>query len=240
MASSKISNLPAAASVTNASLIAVVNTGITQKATISQLPLGITTVNNLGGGTTLGAITGSELQLKTLIAGTGLAFTTTSNTITITTTLGITNVGSGINIINSYTNPNLTLKSITGSSGITITDNTTSINISNTIDTTKDSIIGSIEVPTVKEYILEPYINKAYTINNLYLLTSSGSATVRLKSKDASNTILTTGSTFTANTTRSTNIISGFTTAIGQQLAFEVVTTSSSLDLSFTVDITYI
>jgi hypothetical protein len=64
MASSKISNLPPAASVTNASLIAVVNNGVTEKATVSQLPLGITTVNNLGGGTSLGAINGSELQLK--------------------------------------------------------------------------------------------------------------------------------------------------------------------------------
>jgi hypothetical protein len=95
-------------------------------------------------------------------------------------------------------------------------------------------------VPTVKEYILEPYINKGYTINNLYLLTSSGSATVRIKSKDSNNTTLITGATFTANTNRSTNIVTNFTTAIGQQLIFEVITTSSALDLSFTIDLTYI
>lgn len=240
MASSKISNLPPAASITNTSLIAVVNNGVTEKGTISQLPLGITTVNNLGGGTPLGVISGNELQLKTLIAGTGLSFTTTSNTITLATILGITSVGTGTSFINSYNNPNLTLKSITASNGITVTDNTTSINISNTVDTTKDSIIGSIEVPTVKEYILEPYINKAYSVNNLYLLTSSGSATVRVKSKDSNNTTLITGATFTANTNRSTNIVTGFTTAIAQQLIFEVITTSSAIDLSFTVDLTYI
>lgn len=240
MASLKISNLPAASSVTGASLIAVVNNNTTQKATISQLPLGISSVNNLGGGTTLGAISGSELQLKTLIAGTGLSFTTTSNTITLATTLGVTSVGVGTSLINSYTNPNLALKSITGSSGITVTNNTTSINISNTIDTTKDSIIGSIEVPIIKEYVLETYINKPYTINNLYLLTSSGTATVRLKSKNSSNTIVTTGSTFTANTTRSTNIVTSFTCSLTQQLVLEVITTSSALDLSFTVDLTYI
>lgn len=239
MASLKISNLPAASSVTNASLIAVVNGSVTQKATISQLPLGINSVNNLGGGTTLGAISSSELQLKTLIAGTGLAFTTTSNTITFATTLGVTSVGSGTSLINSYTNPNLALKSITGSNGITVTNNTTSVNISNTIDTTKDSIIGSIEVPIIKEYVLEPYINKAYTVNNLYLLTSSGVATVRLKTKDATNTVLLTGSTFTANTTRSTNIVTSFACSMGHQLVLEVITTTSSLDLSFAVDLTY-
>ena len=94
-------------------------------------------------------------------------------------------------------------------------------------------------MPIIKEYVLEPYINKAYTVNNLYLLTSSGVATVRLKSKDATNTLLLTGSTFTANTTRSTNIVTSFTCSIGHQLVLEVVTTTSSLDLSFTIDLTY-
>lgn len=50
MASKKISQLPAATTVTNASLLLVVTNGVTEKVAISQLPTGITSVNNLGGG----------------------------------------------------------------------------------------------------------------------------------------------------------------------------------------------
>ncbi len=240
MASKKISQLPVATTVTNASLLPVVTNGITEKVTISQLPTGVTTVNNLGGGTPLGTVVGAELQLKTIIPGTGLSFTTTSNTITINSNLNVTNVGPGISIINTFSNPNLALKSITGSNGINITNNTTSINIANSVDTTTDSIIGLIEIPSVKLYKLDPYINKAFTINKLYTISSSGTATVRLKIQNASNVDVTTTSSFSVGTSRSENIVTGLTTSIGQQLLLEVVSTNTCLDLSFTIDLTYV
>jgi len=242
MASKKISQLPPASSVTNASLLAVVNTvsGVTEKATVDQLLIGITTVTNLGGGSTIGSITGAELRLKTLLPGTATTFTVNSDTITINNNLNITNVGSGVSLLNSFANPNVALKTITGSSGIVVTDNTTSINISSSVNSSLDSIIGSIEIPTVKVYVLENYITKAYNITKLYLNNTSGSATVRLVKQDALGATLANSTTFNVSTTRSTNIISSFSTVVGEQLVLEVLSTSSSLNLNFTIEITYI
>lgn len=240
MASKKISQLPAASIVTNSSLLPIVTNGVTEKVTISQLPSGITSINNLGGGTPLGTIQDTELQLKTIIPGTGLSFTTTSNTITINSTLNITSVGSGTSIINTFSNPNLALKSITGSAGISVTNNTTSINIANTVDTILDSIIGLIEIPTIKSYKLDPYVNKAFTVNKLYLVTNSGTATVRLKTQNASNVDVLSTITYNASSTRNENIVTGLSVAVGQQLILEIVTTNICLDLSFTIDLTYI
>lgn len=242
MASKKISQLPSASSVTNASLLAVVNTtsGVTEKATISQLPIGITAVTNLGGGSTLGSITGDELRLKTLIPGVATTFTVNGDTITINNNLNVSNVGTGISLVNSFANPNLALKTITGSSGITITDNTTSINISSSVNSSLDSIIGSIEIPTVKLYTLENYITKAYSISRIYLNNASGSATVRLVKQDALGVTVANSPTYNVTTTRSSNIISSFTTTVGEQLVLEVLTTSTSLNLSFTIEINYL
>lgn len=83
MASKTISQLPPASSVSGNSLLAIVNNGVTEKVTVSQLPLGITSVNNLGNGASLGFVSQNELKLKTLIAGTGLSFTTSFNSVTI-------------------------------------------------------------------------------------------------------------------------------------------------------------
>lgn len=180
------------------------------------------------------------MQLKTLIPGTALTFTVNSNTITINSNLNINSVGSGTSLINSFANPNVALKSITAGSGITITDNTTSISISSSINSALDSIIGSIEIPTVKIYTLENYINKPYTVNKVYLNNTSGSATIKIKKLDSNSVELLATSTLSVTTTRTTNIITGFSTAIGNQLVLEVLTTSTSLNLSFTIEITYI
>ena len=77
MASKRISQLPPALSVSGNSLLAIVNNNVTEKVTISQLPLGITSVNNLGDGASLGFVSQNELRLKTLVAGTGLSLTGT-------------------------------------------------------------------------------------------------------------------------------------------------------------------
>lgn len=239
MASKKITQLPPAPLVNSTSLFAVVTEGVTEKVALSQLPTGITSVDNLGGGSTIGAVLGSQLQLKTLVPGIGLSFTTTTNTITINTILSINSIGAGLSLINSFSNPNLSLKSITGSNGITVTDNTTSINIASSINNSVDSIIGLIEIPGIKTYKLDTYINRNNTINKLFLQTSGGTATVRLITLDNTNVPITTSNTFTANITRSENIINSFTCLVGQQLVLEVLTNTNCLDLSFTIDLSY-
>lgn len=193
----------------------------------------------MAGGTTLGAVQGVELQLKTIIPGTGLSFTTTSNTITINSNLNATSVGSGVSIINTFSNPNIAFKSITGSNGIAITNNTTSINIANSINTALDSIIGLIELPQQKQYKLDPYVNKGFTINNLYLIATSGTAVVRLKVQDPANIDIANTSNFNVTNTRTQNIINGITLTVGQQLILEVITVNTCLDLSFTIDLNY-
>lgn len=242
MASKKISQLPPASIIDGTSLLALVNTtsGITERATVSQLPSGIISVNNLGGGATLGTITGSQLALKTLIPGTALTFTVTANTITINNNLSMTSLGTGVPILNSFTNPNAAFKSIIAGNGIRVTDNTTSITISSSINSALDSIIGAIEIPTVKVYTLENYINKPYTVSNIYLTNSEGTATVRLKKQDATGSDIGSTSTFNVSNVRSNNIVTSFTTAVGNQLVLEVLTTNSSANLSFTIEITYI
>jgi hypothetical protein len=240
MQSKKITQLPTASIINSDSLLAIVTNGVTEKATVSQLPLGITSVNNLGAGVALGTIVTTALNLKTIVPGVGIAFTNTTNTLTISNALNVSNVGSGTPLINSFTNPNLALKSITSSNGITVTDNTTSINISSSINNALDSIIGLIEVAIIKRYKLETFINKAYTVNKIFLLTASGSATVRVISQSSLSVDVMTSNTFTANNTRSENIINSFTTSVGQQLVLEIVTNNVATELSFAIDLTYI
>lgn len=239
MASKKITQLPPAALVNDTSLFAVVTAGITEKVALSQLPRGITSVENLGGGTSLGLVTNAILKLKTLVPGVGLNFTTTSNTVTLNTLLNITSIGAGSSLISSFSNPNLSLKSITGSNGINITNGTTAINVSLAINNSVDSVIGLIEIPAIKIYKLDTYINRNCTINNLFLSTLGGTATLRLITLNSTNIPIITSNTFTANSTRSQNIINSFTCLVGQQLALEILTNTNCSDLSFTIDLTY-
>ena len=215
MASKRISQLPPALSVSGNSLLAIVNNNVTEKVTISQLPLGITSVNNLGDGASLGFVSQNELRLKTLVAGTGLSFTTSFNSITLNTVFNVNNVGSGTSLINTFTNPNLVLKSITGSGNITITDNTTSINIASTPLTTSNTGSGT------------SFIN-SFTNNNLAIksITGSGSVTVT----DNTTSIDITSVPVTSSTTGSgTSFINSFTNS---NLALKSITGSGSVTVT--------
>lgn len=236
MSSKKISQLPAASSLNNTSLIPVVNNGVTEKAAISQLPTGITTINNLGGGNELGSISGTQLSLKTIVPGTGITISTTTNTLTINNTATVSSVGSGVSIVSAFTAPDLSLKSLTASNGIALTNNGTSIDIRSTVDVSKDSIYGLIEQPQLKEYKLISYVAKAFVINNVYLQSKTGSCTVQLILKNYWS--ITSSAVITVNTTNSATSLN-IACPLQSQLILQILSTLNSTDLAFTVNMTY-
>jgi hypothetical protein len=238
MSSKKISQLPAASSLNNTSLIPVVNNGVTEKAAISQLPTEITTINNLGGGNELGSISGTQLSLKTIVPGTGITISTTTNTLTINNTATVSSVGSGVSIVSAFTAPDLSLKSLTASNGIALTNNGTSIDIRSTVDVSKDSIYGLIEQPQLKEYKLISYVAKAFVINNVYLQSKTGSCTVQLILKDNLDASITSSAVITVNTTNSATFLN-IACPLQSQLILQILSTSNSTDLAFTVNMTY-
>jgi hypothetical protein len=204
--------LPPASSVSGNSLLAIVNNNVTEKVTISQLPLGITSVNNLGDGASLGFVSQNELRLKTLVAGIGLSFTTSFNNVTLNTVFNVNNVGSGTSLINTFTNPNLALKSITGSGNITITDNTTSINIASTPLTTSNTGSGT------------SFIN-SFTNNNLALKSITGSNNITVTDNTTSINIASTPVTASSSGS-GTSLIDSFTNS---NLALKSITGSNGI-----------
>lgn len=97
----------------------------------------VTTVLNLGTGISLSdGVTGNALELKTLVAGSGITITDNTDSIVITANAvdqiqSATNLGTGAGVLASITvDDNFEFKSIAGGSGIGITDNGSTITIS--------------------------------------------------------------------------------------------------------------
>jgi hypothetical protein len=91
-------------------------------------------VVSIGGGESLvGADSGTSATIKSLVAGTGVSFTSTADEVTINSTAGISggaNLGTGEGVYASTSGGNLEFKSLTAGSGVSLSSSATEIQIS--------------------------------------------------------------------------------------------------------------
>ena len=104
---------------------------------------------------------------------------------------------------------------------------------SNRVDVTlnkEDRIFGEIERPTVKEYTLEYFVSRPYTIKNLVIGTSSGTATVSIQI----NGVNVSGVDNIAVSSTRLNLSAGTNLAVlGSIITLRVISVNNAVDLKF-------
>jgi hypothetical protein len=119
---------------------------------------------------------------------------------------------------------------------VTATDNP----IQNRIDITlnkEDRILGEIERPVVKEYTLEYFVSRPYTIKNLVIGTSSGTATVLIQINGVNVSGLTnlTVSSTQLNATAGNNLA-----ALSSIITLRVISVNNAVNLKFNLIYDYV
>jgi hypothetical protein len=117
------------------SLLAGPNINLTSTANeieISSIDTGVTTLNNAGGGSSIGqSILGSTLNLRTLVGGSGITTTQNTDTVSIASNLTFTSGPGGVPIFTTGP-PNAFFRSIAFGTGISTASTANTITITNT------------------------------------------------------------------------------------------------------------
>jgi hypothetical protein len=99
-----------------------------------------------------------------------------------------------------------------------------------------DSISGDIETADDKTYVLDQYAAYAYTINNLYIKSSSGTCTAKLTIDGSDVTGI--SSVSVSSSEASAEATAANAVSVGNTVALVISSNSSAEDVSFTVKIT--
>ena len=152
--------------------VTITGLGFTGATSVSfnNVPAQFTVVSD----TTLTAVvaTGTTTGKIRVTAPLGVGVSAVDFTIVLPSTLTIQDEGVQVSNIRQTLNfigPNVTATDNPGSNRVDVTLNK------------EDRIFGEIERPTVKEYTLEYFVSRPYTIKNLVIATSTGTATVSIQ-----------------------------------------------------------
>jgi hypothetical protein len=101
----------------------------------------------------------------------------------------------------------------------------------------EDRILGEIERPIVKEYTLEYFVSRPYTIKNLVIGTSSGTATVSIQINGVNVSGLTnlTVSSTQLNATAGNNLA-----ALSSIITLRVISVNNAVNLKFNLIYDYV
>jgi len=123
----------------------------TQQAFVNaniQSGSGITGASNVGtGGGVFKQLSGSDLQLRSIVAGTNITITQNTDDITISSASSVTggaNLGTGSGLFVDINSGNIRLKSLVGGSGITLTDSSTETLVSVDSSTLNAATVGGL------------------------------------------------------------------------------------------------
>lgn len=129
-------------------------------------------------------------------------------------------------------NPSGVIKALTTNDAtVNLVDFDTEIDIS--VTPKHESLSGTIETPTAKDYVLELYVSGPYPIEAMYGIVSAGTASISL----IKNGTLVTGSTLSVSTTRSAVTLTSQSVAVGDTLTLRVNSVSSAANLAFSVKV---
>jgi hypothetical protein len=101
----------------------------------------------------------------------------------------------------------------------------------------EDRILGEIERPTVKEYTLEYFVSRPYTIKNLVIGTSSGTATVSIQINGVNVSGLT---NLTVSSTQLNAPAGNNLAALSSIITLRVISVNNAVNLKFNLIYDYV